>query len=450
MLLLLAAVIAIAAAVLRAQLRAQILGRDAELLAALARFVAATDPTVQALGAAADPVDRSLAILVSIAKFDGVLAARLFDARGAFVASLPEDVTERTLAEAELAALRSRRPLVEFTADAELTGVFVGGGGRDVPRRAPLRTVSVPLPAADGSLEGVAQLVLQGHDVAAEFAVLDRGLALQAGGVFFVSGAVAAGVLAWAFARLARRTIALQQANAELARNARAAAVGAVAAHLMHSLKNPLAGLRGLTDCASASDLDRGGAAAATRQMETLVRRVTGILREEADGLAYEVPLSEVLDDLRRQFDAAALGGGVALVFVVQADPRLDNRTANLLGLALANLVQNALDAVGPGRRVTVSALPVADATHVEVADDGPGLPESVRGRLFTPVRSTKEGGSGLGLALSWQLLHHAGATIELVPESAGGSRFRVRLPSAVPRIGPEPHAAPASPAVHA
>lgn len=449
-LLLLAAVIAGAAGMLRSQLRAQILGRDAELLRAFARFVAETDASVQALGTAADPLDRNLAILVSIAKFDGVLAARLFDANGDLVFSLPGDVTDRPLSAADLATLGGLRPVVRFEPDADLAEVFVGGGGSDVPGRAPLRTVTVPLAAPDGTLGGVAQLVLQGHTVAADFAVLDRRLAAQAGGVFLLSGAAAAGVLAWVFARLARRTAALQQANAELARNARAAAVGAVTAHLMHSLKNPLAGLRGLAEGPPASDLEREGAAAATRQMETLVHRVTGILREEAEDLAYEVPLAELFDDLQRQFAAAAQRGGITLAFIAGTNPVLDNRKANLLGLALANLIQNALDAAGLGRRVTVAAAAVAGATQVEVSDDGPGLPEAVRERLFTPVRSSKERGSGIGLALTWQLLHHAGATIELAQTSGEGTRFHVRLSSAARPAAPTPHAVHPTPAVHA
>lgn len=426
-LLTLAAVIASAALVLRGQLRAQILSRDAALLAGLARFIAATDPAAQALGPDADPADRNFALLPGIARFDGVLAARLFEADGAFAASIPDDVTLRTLGGDELAALRAQRPVVRFDRRAALGEVFIGGGS-DLPRRAPLRTVLVPLAGPDGRLSGAVELVLEGHSVAAEFAVLDRRLAMQAASVFLVSGAAAGGVLAWAFARLARRTAALQQANAELARQTRAAAVGAVAAHLMHSLKNPLAGLRSLADTTPASGPEREEAVAAARRMETLIHRVTGILREEADGLAYEVTLAEVFEDLRRQFAGPARRGGVALAMAPPAAATLDNRTANLLGLALANLVQNALEAAGPGRRVAVAAVSSGDTLAVEVSDDGPGLPEAVRARLYTPVTSTKPGGAGIGLALSWQLLHHAGAALELIESSAAGTRFRVRL----------------------
>lgn len=443
-LLTLAAVIASAALVLRGQLRAQILNRDAALLVGLARFIAATDPAVLALGADAEPEDRNFALLPGIARFDGVLAARLFEANGTFAASIPDDVTLRALATEELAALRAQRPVVRFERQAALGDVFIGGGS-DVPRRTALRTVIVPLPGTDGRLGGAVELILEGHSVAAEFSVLDRRLAAQAAGVFLLSGAAVAGVLGWAFTRLARRTAALQQANAELARHARAAAVGAVTAHLMHSLKNPLAGLRSLADTASASDLDRKDAVAAARRMETLIQRVTGILREETDGLAYEVALAEVFEHLQRQYAAPARRGGVALEFTAPAAAMLDNRTANLLGLALANLVQNALEAAGPGRRVGVFAVSVGEALVIEVSDNGPGLPEAVRARLYTPVASAKPGGAGIGLALSWQLLHHAGATLELVKSSAAGTRFRVRLPT-VGAEGSTAHAAqPAS-----
>ncbi|HMO65254.1 MAG TPA: hypothetical protein PKE47_08555, partial [Verrucomicrobiota bacterium] len=195
-LLTLAAVIASAALVLRGQLRAQILHRDAALLAGLASFVASTDPAVLALGADADPADRNFALLPGIARFDGVLAARLFEADGTFAASIPDDVTVRTPEPEDLAALRALRPVVRFDPQAALGDVFIGGGS-DVPHRAPLRHVLVPLTAPDGRLSGAVELVLEGHSVAAEFAVLDRRLATQAAGVFLLSGAVAAGVLAW-------------------------------------------------------------------------------------------------------------------------------------------------------------------------------------------------------------------------------------------------------------
>jgi signal transduction histidine kinase len=63
-----------------------------------------------------------------------------------------------------------------------------------------------------------------------------------------------------------------------------------------------------------------------------------------------------------------------------------------------------------------------------EVADEGPGIPESIKPHLFTPCRSTR-GGSGLGLAISRQLAHHLGGRLELEVSSATGCVFVLVLP---------------------
>ena len=64
------------------------------------------------------------------------------------------------------------------------------------------------------------------------------------------------------------------------------------------------------------------------------------------------------------------------------------------------------------------------------VTDQGPGLPAAVQAALFTPVTSTKAGGTGIGLALSGQLARHLGAELGLVRTGADGTEFCLRLPS--------------------
>jgi signal transduction histidine kinase len=110
---------------------------------------------------------------------------------------------------------------------------------------------------------------------------------------------------------------------------------------------------------------------------------------------------------------------------------------------AATNILGNALDAVeGAGRdsRVAVRVLPAENGAQVRVSDEGAGIPEAVRGRLFEPRFSTKppERGSGLGLHLSRRLMARFGGEVFLVaPDDPG------RLPWAVTefciRIPPPP-----------
>lgn len=115
--------------------------------------------------------------------------------------------------------------------------------------RVPILEVTVPLHGRDPEeLFGAAQFIVEGHSLAEEYGCLDRHLAQVAAWTFLVAGGFMAGLLWPAFRHverlnmeLAQRSERLLRANKELARAARAVALGAVSAHLMYGLKNPLA-----------------------------------------------------------------------------------------------------------------------------------------------------------------------------------------------------------------
>ncbi|HTQ03727.1 MAG TPA: HAMP domain-containing sensor histidine kinase, partial [Polyangiaceae bacterium] len=99
----------------------------------------------------------------------------------------------------------------------------------------------------------------------------------------------------------------------------------------------------------------------------------------------------------------------------------------------LLNLVLNAADAAGPGGHIRIEALRSKDGVELSVSDDGPGVAEIVRDRLFEPFVTTKETGkgTGLGLAVCRGLVEAAGGTIELDTSRPRGARFVVALPDA-------------------
>ena len=95
------------------------------------------------------------------------------------------------------------------------------------------------------------------------------------------------------------------------------------------------------------------------------------------------------------------------------------------------NLVDNAMDAVGVGGHVSVSALNEPDSIVVTVADDGPGIPAEIQGRIFDPFFTTKPVGEGTGLGLDVvrRLLQRHNGSIAL--ESAPGRTvFEIKLPA--------------------
>ncbi|WP_435016167.1 sensor histidine kinase [Tundrisphaera sp. TA3] len=99
----------------------------------------------------------------------------------------------------------------------------------------------------------------------------------------------------------------------------------------------------------------------------------------------------------------------------------------------LLNLLMNALQAVGTGATIglSVGASPARDEVIFAVADDGPGIPGSIRGKIFDPFFTTKPQGvgTGLGLWITYNIVADHGGRIELATEPGRGTTFTVTLP---------------------
>jgi signal transduction histidine kinase len=89
----------------------------------------------------------------------------------------------------------------------------------------------------------------------------------------------------------------------------------------------------------------------------------------------------------------------------------------------------NAYDAMPGGGELRVSARPVRDTVEILFQDSGPGVKGEMRNRIFEPFVSTKEGGTGLGLSVSYGIVSAHGGSLDLVPDKGPGACFRVALP---------------------
>jgi signal transduction histidine kinase len=170
-------------------------------------------------------------------------------------------------------------------------------------------------------------------------------------------------------------------------------------------------------------------AVATTRRMEALINRVVQVLQTQETAADYEVSPAELAEMLTVRLRPAAQAAGVSLETRVTAEARLANREADLILLILENLLQNAIEATAPEKRVTLEISSKAESLVFQVRDEGPGLPPNVAPRLFTPCASTKKGGSGIGLAISRQLAKHLGAELELQNSSSQGTVFFLAVP---------------------
>ena len=422
----------------RGRIREQIAGRDGYMLDAVAQ-AQSIEESETILGDLADPLNQ-LTVVLKTSRLTRALATRLFDTRGQFVESFPPDVRGETLAARDLADLKQLKPVSHFHPATPLSAIFITEPRNDDPAR-PWLEVNVPLHTGAG-LVGVAQYIIEGQSIAEEYARLDRHLLLQATGVFLASAFVLIVANGWAFRRLRRahrllaeRTNDLLQANQELAMAARTSAVGAVTAHLIHGLKNPLSGLQHFVSNRGAADAvqhanDWAQAASSTRRMQGMINQIVSVLREEEGASQYEITLAELSGIVSARVLPLARETGVRFVTCFHAEATLPNRAANLVSLILVNLAQNAIQATPRGQSVTLSAA-AGDTLVFEVRDEGRGLPVELVKSLFAPCQSAKEGGSGIGLAISKQLANHLGAGLELKSNGPTGCVFALTLPAA-------------------
>jgi two-component system sensor histidine kinase PilS (NtrC family) len=230
------------------------------------------------------------------------------------------------------------------------------------------------------------------------------------------------------------------------ARAERLESVAALSASLAHEIRNPLASIR-----SSVEQLAR------SKHADEDERFLAGLIVRESDRLSRL--LSEFLDFARVRatqlipLDLHAVV--VAVIRLIQAHPdcRPDallkvegERTMlegdeDLLHRVVANLVLNAVQAArGPiAITVSVAAVQAAEIPHgtnlehairLQVKDNGPGIPQEIRDRLFEPFVSARQGGSGLGLAIVQRAVEaHRG--LVLVDSAPGtGTTFTIFLPA--------------------
>jgi len=128
----------------------------------------------------------------------------------------------------------------------------------------------------------------------------------------------------------------------------------------------------------------------------------------------------------------------VAVKVQLPAAPCLVAADAVLLQQVIVNLVTNAMDAMQDTpverKQIVVSTEIAADHVEVSVRDHGPGLPQSLNGRLFEPFVTTKAHGLGIGLNIVSGIVEDLGGTIHAGNVADGGAEFRFTVPIAAAR----------------
>ena len=232
----------------------------------------------------------------------------------------------------------------------------------------------------------------------------------------------------------------LVRMEAEAKRKDRLATVGQLAAGIAHEIRNPLASISGsiqlLRDTSNISEDDR-------RLMDIVVRETDSLNERISDFLAYarprkmertDVDVAELVAETVHVFrnDRRAERLILAVAEPLPEDPRADVDRDGLKQV-LWNLLCNAAEATRPGDRVTVGLaverLDGRDWTRLSVEDSGAGISNEDLRRITEPFFTTKEGGTGLGLATVQRIVEEHGGWLKVESRIGRGSTFSVYVP---------------------
>ncbi len=339
--------------------------------------------------------------------------------------------TTRKLNDAEQTKLRAQvefgeRPLVQ---NALYAREEVAVGSKLLPRNA------IYLEAREALPNGRAVHVLSPlSDVLNTARIFGRLVVLVASGLF---------LSLWAFYYLRRRAIIAGEQRENAARIAdlkdrlmqsnKLSALGQIAAGVGHEINQPLAaiGLR----AQNASKLINAGrnaeAVAALSEIGALTERagaITGELRRfsrRADRKIGRVCLQSVIAGTelllgdRIRSTATNLAVPNFDIFVIGEQGRLEQ--------VFVNLIQNAIDAMGDGGNIVISANVSGDIATLRICDNGPGIQDDLRGKLFQPFTSSKDDGVGLGLVICRDIIAEFGGELNVSPRS-DGAEFIITL----------------------
>lgn len=230
-------------------------------------------------------------------------------------------------------------------------------------------------------------------------------------------------------------------------RSDRLSMLGAMAAGLAHEIKNPLGGIKGAAQLLAMELSGHGQLTEYTDVMVREVERVNSIIEELMDltrprqATFAEVNLTRILNDI--VLFQKESQRGKAIEFILHLDPSIPpiRGDGNLLTRLFLNLVKNAAEAIEGAGRVEISTR-VATEFHmhkpgarpvpmirVEIRDTGKGMPAAELEHIFTPFYTTKDYGSGLGLATCQKIVNEHDGLIKVESSVGNGSLFSVSLP---------------------
>ena len=205
----------------------------------------------------------------------------------------------------------------------------------------------------------------------------------------------------------------LKRSNEIVLKNEKMTAIGNLAARISHDLRNTLTVIKSEVSLISLQDLTSENI---EKRLQRLTRAIDKMDHQIGEVLDFvrERPLkiekfsSNVL--IKHALENITVPDGIEIVTPVQ-DISITGDLAQLESV-LSNITVNAIQAIGDSGKITISVEDKSDASVISIADSGPGIPEKYLSKIFEPLFTTKQRGTGLGLASCYTIVKSHGGEI--------------------------------------
>jgi signal transduction histidine kinase len=226
--------------------------------------------------------------------------------------------------------------------------------------------------------------------------------------------------------------------ESELELSRRMAAIGRLTSGVGHEVKNPINAI--VVHVELLKNKLSGAGVPATRHLEVIeaeihrLDRVVQLLVDFSRPVELrlrEQDLRDVIDDILTLSAAELATHNVTLDSRMPLKPLMVNIDADLLKQAALNVIQNGAQAMPGGGTLRVVLEEQRKFAVLRIADEGPGIPDDIREKIFDLYFTTKAGGSGIGLAMTYRIVQLHYGSIEVQSNAGRGTEFLLRIPLA-------------------
>ncbi|MFH2103871.1 MAG: response regulator [Chloroflexota bacterium] len=227
----------------------------------------------------------------------------------------------------------------------------------------------------------------------------------------------------------------VEESQQALIRAEKMATAGRLTASIAHEINNPLQAVQNCLHLATRDEVSgkkrQEYLGLATTELDRLMSTVQRMLDYYRPGGVDPQPinLAELMNHVISLLDTQLIERGIHVTSNFSSKFPAVLAVSNQLQQVFINIILNAYDAMPEGGELRITGRTHKDTVELLFQDTGPGISRDERTRIFEPFVSTKEGGTGLGLSVSYGIIAAHGGNLDIAPDRGPGACFRITLP---------------------